>query len=141
MTEHLKPELDLSEIRRLVTALDSLVSAPAEKSVRLQQIGGGPDESGIEATQAGALKLGVIILNAALEDDASLRFKNFDRGLESLLTDDSDIGFDSFVRRDTLTGRWNVSVVEELGAFRATVLAGTMILTLGVVFWLYWIFV
>ncbi|QDT53989.1 hypothetical protein Pan44_20160 [Caulifigura coniformis] len=139
MTEHLKTELDLLEIRRLVAALNSLVSAPAE-SVRIRQIGGGLDESGVEATQAGALKLGVIILNAALEDDAARRFKDFNLGLEALLTSDSDIGFDSFIRRETLTGRCVEGPFEPLGAFRTILLVGGMCLALCVAAWVYWVF-
>ena len=139
MTEHLKNELDLPEIRRLVTALNTLVSAP-EESVRLQQLGGGPDESGIEATQEGALKLGVIILNAALEDDSFLRAENFNLGLRSLLTDDSDVGFDRFDRRDELKVSRNDGTRKRLSVFLMIVIAGMLCLALvGFVAWFYWI--
>lgn len=107
-------EMDDVEIQDRIAALDALV--PKEGAlVRLDQYGGGPDESRITANKTGYLRLGIEILKGAYLP-AENQCIPIDIGY--LTSEDSDVGFDWFERTEGLpehtsprSGRIIVAVV------------------------------
>jgi hypothetical protein len=91
-------------LHRLVEELDRLVPRDGAR-VRLEQYGGGPDEGRIVANQAGYLRFGTELLKAGLlpsnPQEAGLNSVAID--LKYLVTDDSIIGFDEFIRDESLS--------------------------------------
>ena len=90
--------MDEEKIRETIALLDREIPREGAR-VRLDQYGGGPDESRIIANKAGFLRLGLELLKAA--------YAPRERGstsvsvdLDYLLTGDSSIGFDWFERRE-----------------------------------------
>lgn len=89
-------EMDVDKIRVFVEELDALV--PEEgAAVRLDQYGGGPDESQIIANQAGLLRLGIELLKTGLIP-SSEKPKQWKKGValdfEGLVLEDSTVQFD-----------------------------------------------
>jgi hypothetical protein len=89
-----------AEIQERIAALDALVSREGAL-VRLDQYGGGPDESRITANKAGYLRLGIEILKGAYL--AYEREPQVPIDIGYLTADDSTVAFDWFERTETLT--------------------------------------
>ena len=92
---------DTEQIKKLVADLDAAVSREGAR-VRLSQYGGGPDESKVVANETGYLRLGIEFLRAAFAPPSPKSQEMLDTDLSYLLTDDSDIHFDWFERREDL---------------------------------------
>jgi hypothetical protein len=92
-------EREKASAESLVTELDELVPRDGA-CVTLRQYGGGPDESRITANQRGYLRLGIEFLKAAFAPTNKENSLKADIGY--LLTEDSDVGFDWFERREDL---------------------------------------
>ena len=93
--------VDEARIQRLVEELDGLVQRDGAW-VRMEQYGGGPDEGRIVANQTGYLRLGIELLkggSAPLSGEGGRFVAAVD--LRYLITDDSVIGFDEFIRDDS----------------------------------------
>ena len=89
------------EINSLVNKLDGQV--PKEGAViELKQYGGGPDESKMTANRAGYLRLGIEFLKAAFKQPSGKDPYVIEVDIQYLLSDDSDVGFDWFERREEL---------------------------------------
>ena len=92
--------MDRERIAELIRELDQLVPAEDAK-VLLTQVGGGPDESKVVATENGYLRFGLAFMKAAFAppsksgDPATIHVD-----LEDLISDDSDVSFDWFERVD-----------------------------------------
>lgn len=91
--------IDTDGIKKLVDQLDGLV--PCEGAcVRLEQVGGGPDESRFVGNERGFLRFGIELLKGGLtqtEGDGA-GTKEVPVDLEYLLSNESDVGFQWFVR-------------------------------------------
>ncbi|WP_028313241.1 hypothetical protein [Desulfatibacillum aliphaticivorans] len=131
--------IDHEKVKDFISSLDE--SVPKEgAAVRMDQYGGGPDESGIRANQAGYLRLGIEFLKAAYAepayrdkggDDVDREYLDVD--LEYLVSLESDVNFDSFERTE------NVELINEdlANIGRLNVLAGCVI-TVGLIFFIIW---
>ncbi len=89
-------DMDVDKIRVFVDELDELV--PEEgAAVRLDQYGGGPDESQIIANQAGLLRLGIELLKTGLIPSTE-KPKQWKKGValdfSEFVLEDSTIQFD-----------------------------------------------
>ena len=95
--------IDTGGIKSLVDQLDVLV--PREGAcVRLEQIGGGPDESRFVGSERGFMRFGIEFLKGGLaqsEGDGA-GGKEVPVDLDYLLSDESDVGFQWFVRDENL---------------------------------------
>ena len=92
-------ETNEAAAEELVAKLDALV--PREDArVLLSQYGGGPDESRVIANRRGYLRLGIEFLKAAFAPHEKQHLIKAD--IRYLLTDDSNVGFDWFERREDL---------------------------------------
>jgi hypothetical protein len=92
-------ERDLAE---LIAELDHRIPKDAA-CVRFYQQGGGPDESAIQATPAGYLRLGVELLKAASAASSDPKHPNIvDIDIDYLTSNDSDICFQLLERYDAL---------------------------------------
>jgi len=92
---------EAEEISSLVTELDGKV--PKEGAVvELKQHGGGPDESRVTANRLGYLRLGIEFLKAAFKQPSEKNPNVIEVDLRYLLSDDSDVGFDWFERREDM---------------------------------------
>src|SRR4051812_14714301 len=85
----------------LVSKLDALVPRDGAR-VSLAQYGGGPDESRVIANQRGYLRLGIEFLKAAFAPHEKHLVK---ADIRYLLTEDSDVSFNWFERRENLPKR------------------------------------
>jgi len=85
--------------QELITKLDSLVPRDGGR-VSLTQYGGGPDESRVIANRRGYLRLGIEFLKASFAPYEKQHLIKTD--IRYLLTDDSDVAFDWFERREDL---------------------------------------
>lgn len=97
------------EFAELVTRLEKEVTREGAL-VKLEQYGGGPDESRIIANCSGYMRLGIEFLKAAIapySDKTGKQPFDIEVDLEYLLSEDSDVGFDWFQRGENL-----VEVVE-----------------------------
>jgi len=117
------PENNAIAAEELVSKLDALVPRDGAR-VSLAQYGGGPDESRVIANQRGYLRLGIEFLKAAFAPHEKQHLVKAD--IRYLLTEDSDVSFDWFERREDLPKRTaeegkRVSVVGTIFGF--TVLA------------------
>jgi hypothetical protein len=83
----------------LIAKLDALVPRDGAR-VSLSQYGGGPDESRVVANRRGYLRLGIEFLRAAFAPHEKQHLVKAD--IRYLLTDDSDVGFNWFERREDL---------------------------------------
>ncbi len=95
--------MDYSRIRDLVAELD--LTVPREGAVaRLEQYGGGPDESQVIANRSGGIRLGIEFLKAALAADekATEARPGVQIELDYLLDPDSDVDFDWLEVREEL---------------------------------------
>ena len=92
---------DTEQIRKLVADLDAAVPREGAR-VHLSQYGGGPDESKVIANERGYLRLGIEFLRAAFAPSSPKSAELIDADLDYLLTDDSNVGFDWFERREDL---------------------------------------
>jgi hypothetical protein len=90
-----------ADLKKLVAEIDSLVPTDGAQ-VQLSQYGGGPDESRVIANQRGYLRLGIEFLKAAFAPHDAHRPHFITAGIRHLLSEDSDIGFDWFERREDL---------------------------------------
>jgi hypothetical protein len=70
--------------------------------VQLSQYGGGPDESRVIANQRGYLRLGIEFLKAAFAPHDARRPHLITADIRHLLSEESDVGFDWFERREDL---------------------------------------
>ena len=89
--------MDEPRIQEAIAFLDREVPREGAR-VRLDQYGGGPDESQLIANQTGYLRLGIELLKAAFRptgERASVEVE-----IEDLVTSDSKIHFDWFERRE-----------------------------------------
>ncbi len=87
--------MDDVQIQDRIATLDALV--PKEGAVvKLDQYGGGPDESRITANKNGYLRLGIELLKGAYLPAAENQQIPVD--LYYLMSDDSNVGFDWFER-------------------------------------------
>lgn len=130
--------MELSEVERLVGELDAGIPREGAR-VSLQKYGGDLDEAFVVANTRGYLRLGVEFLKAGLaphvpsERTLGKRPDAIDVELEYLITDDSDVNFDYFERREDVT----VKTYEETWADRvipfAVLGAILMILALALV--------
>jgi len=88
--------MDVDKIRIFVEELDELVPEDGA-AVRLDQYGGGPDESQIVANQAGLLRLGIELLKTGLIPSTQ-KPKEWKKGValdfEGLVLEDSTVQFD-----------------------------------------------
>lgn len=92
--------MDEKTIRSAIELLDAAVPREGAR-VRLRQYGGGPDESALEANEAGFLRLGIEVLKgarAAPRPDSPPGWIALD--LDYLLTRDSNIVFDWIERTE-----------------------------------------
>ncbi len=91
--------IDTDGIKRLVDQLDDLVPREAAR-IRLEQVGGGPDESRFIANDCGFLRFGIEFLKGGLaqteRDGAGTTEVTVD--IDYLLSDESDVGFQWFGR-------------------------------------------
>lgn len=102
--------LEESQIRSIVDQLDRAV--PQENTiVRLEQYGGGPDEGRIVANRVGYLRLGIEFLRAGIEAEPCQFPKQIKLGIAQLIDENSSIGFDEFLRDDSLPLRQNSEAV------------------------------
>ena len=92
-------ENNASAAEELVSRLDALVPRDGAR-VSLAQYGGGPDESRVIANQRGYLRLGIEFLKAAFAPHEKQHLVKTD--IRYLLTEDSDVSFDWFERREDL---------------------------------------
>ena len=90
-----------AELKKLVAQIDSLVPANGAQ-VQLSQYGGGPDESRVIANQRGYLRLGIEFLKAAFAPNDARRPHLIAADIRHLLSEESDVGFDWFERREDL---------------------------------------
>jgi hypothetical protein len=89
---------DLEDISVLVNRLDALIPRN-NANLKLEQYGGGPDESRIIGTQNGYLRLGIEFMRAAIAPKTEPKERDFiEVDLGYLISEDSDVGFDSFER-------------------------------------------
>ncbi len=98
-------EIEQAWIDDIVRELDRR-SPRGGARVRLDQYGGGPNEGRIVANQAGFLRFGIELLKAGLviyEPEKPQRIP-VSVDLKYLITDDSVIRFDEFIRDDTTPG-------------------------------------
>src|SRR5687768_11252279 len=90
--------VDDAKIQQAIASLDDGIPREGAR-VKLDQYGGGPDESQIVANKLGFLRLGVEFLKAAYapteKETDSVKVE-----IEYLLTSDSSIGFDWVERRE-----------------------------------------
>lgn len=111
-------------IRELVAELDSLVPREGAR-ICLQVYGGGPDESRVVANEGGYLRFGIEFLKAGLcspvgSSPGSMSWLTAGKGslvecdLEGLLTEASDVHFESFVLSDEDGGRDTASATPRL---------------------------
>lgn len=92
-------EPEEASAEHLIAKLDALV--PRDRAcVTLRQYGGGPDESRVTANQRGYLRLGIEFLKAAFAP--TNKENSLKADIRYLLTEDSDVGFDWFERREDL---------------------------------------
>lgn len=92
--------MDHDRIQALTAELDALV--PREGAVvRIQQAGGGPDESSAIGNQLGYLRLGIALLQAAFvpPTDPAVSHIQVD---DSVLDDTSDVVIQTFERREDI---------------------------------------
>jgi hypothetical protein len=95
----------LDEIKQIVDELDRIIPKDNAK-VSLQKYGGDLNEAFIIATENGYLRLGVEFLKAGfapyIPAEKSLGKRPFaiDVEIDYLITDDSDVNFDYFERRE-----------------------------------------
>ncbi len=131
--------IDTDGIKRLVDQLDGLV--PREGAcVRLEQYGGGSDESRFVGNERGFLRFGIEFLKGGLAhtqaDDRE--DKQIQVDLDYLVSEESDVGFDWFVRDENLVSpddrRDLVGLALSLGFVLLAVL--TVIGLVTVVVWL-----
>jgi len=92
-------ECNEAAAEELVAKLDALVPREGAR-VALSQYGGGPDECRVVANRRGYLRLGIEFLRAAFAPHEKQHVIKAD--IHYLLTEDSDIGFDWFERREDL---------------------------------------
>jgi hypothetical protein len=119
---------EAEEISSLVSELDRKV--PQQGAVvELKQYGGGPDESKVIANQLGYLRLGIEFLKAAFKQPSEKNPDAIEVDLRYLLSDDSDVGFDQFERREDMKERQ----IEKTSAIPAVVGCCLAILLLAVV--------
>ena len=89
-------DMDVDKIRVFVEELDELVPEDGA-AVRLDQYGGGPDESQIIANQTGLLRLGIELLKVGLIPSIE-KPKEWKKGValdfEGLVLEDSTVQFD-----------------------------------------------
>ena len=102
-----------AETKRLIQLLDEGVEKENAK-VLLTQYGGGPDESKIIATKEGYLRFGIEIMKAAYVNKLDEKEKD-SVGIEMdyFLSDDSDIGFDWFERKENLEAPVTVQTLKD----------------------------
>ena len=92
--------MDKARIEQAIATLDREVPRDGAR-VKLRQYGGGPDEGQVIANEAGYLRLGVELLKAGLAPTLPGRDPyTVEADIQYLVTDDSDINFDLFERRD-----------------------------------------
>ena len=100
--------MKLDDIKQLVDGLDRSISKENAK-VSLQKYGGDLDEAFIVATENGYLRLGVEFLKAGFAPytsaDKSLGKRPYEIAVEIdyLITEDSDVDFNYFERRENVT--------------------------------------
>ena len=108
--------MDKTRVEEAIAALDREVSREGAR-VKLSQYGGGPDEGQIIANEAGFLRLGVELLKAAFAPSSAGGHPFMvEADIQYLVTEDSDINFDWFERRD-LPGQSTVESVPKLVPF------------------------
>ena len=139
-------DMDRERIAKLIGELDELVPA-ADAEVRLTQVGGGPDESKVVATEIGYLRFGLVFMQAALAPRAGGRSGNeVDVDLSALVSDASDVSFHWFERVDRLSQARELSARQRLGdtvlsvAVFASCLAAAALLMVGLLTVLGWLF-
>lgn len=95
--------IDTDGIQRLVDQLDGLVPRDGA-CVRLEQYGGGSDESRFVANESGFLRFGIEFIKGGLAqtegDGAGTDAVLVE--LDYLLSEESDVGFDWFIRNENL---------------------------------------
>src|SRR5688572_19027207 len=92
--------MENDELKKIIALLDSKIPREGAQ-VKLHQYGGGPDESAIVANSAGYSRLGIEFLKAAFAMPKNTNEPNrISLDLGYLITDDSDVWFDSFERRE-----------------------------------------
>jgi hypothetical protein len=129
---------DMEQIKKMVADLDAAVPRDGAQ-VCLSQYGGGPDESKVVANQRGYLRLGIEFLRAAFAAPSPKAKEQVQADLRYLLTDDSDIGFDWFERREDLmdgaqTGRRSGKVFKVITAIcMLALVAGLILAIIGLV--------
>ena len=94
---------DAEQIKKMVDELDVAVSREGAR-VQLSQYGGGPDECKMVGNQRGYLRLGIEFLRMAFAPPSPKSNETIDVDLRYLLTDDSNVVFDWFERREDLAG-------------------------------------
>ena len=96
--------MDDVDIQDRIAALDALV--PKEGAViKLDQYGGGPDESRITANKNGYLRLGIELLKGAYLPAENQRIPV---DLDYLTSNDSNVGFDWFERQRSQACRYMI---------------------------------
>jgi hypothetical protein len=94
--------MENDELKKIIALLDSKIPREGAQ-VKLHQYGGGPDESAIVANSAGYSRLGIEFLKAAFAVPRNTKEPNrIPLDLSYLITEDSDVWFDSFERREDL---------------------------------------
>jgi hypothetical protein len=90
-------------LRQLVDELDRLTPRDGA-CVRMEQYGGGPDEGRFVANQSGYLRFGIEFLKAGVAPQKTTEPSQWPVAVDIkyLASDESVIGFDVFVRDDTL---------------------------------------
>ena len=91
--------MDENRIQDAIRFLDAEVPRQHAK-VKLEQYGGGPDESRMIANKLGFLRFGIEFLKAAHARPSDQQSNIVDIELDYLLTTDSSISFDWFERRE-----------------------------------------
>lgn len=122
-------DLEREQIRRLVGELDRAVPRDGAH-VRLEQYGGGPDESRIVANEIGFMRLGIELLQAGVASVEATPTP-VDVDLTYLVDSDSVIGFHEIIRDDDLpvvsrpvrSGIDIVAIVGTTGCLAVVVLA------------------
>ena len=100
--------MELDKIKQIVYELDENISKENAK-VSLQKYGGDLDEAFIVATKRGYLRLGVEFLKAGFapyisaERALGKRPYEIEVEMDYLITDDSDVNFNYFERREDVT--------------------------------------
>jgi hypothetical protein len=128
---------DKERLRQLVDQLDRLT--PREGAcVLMEQVGGGPDEGRFVANETGYLRFGIEFLKAGLAPHKSSEPSRspVTVDIKYLVSEESVIGFDEFVRDDALAVRQQVCKANRLtgvalaivfGAFGTAVLVFAMV--------------